>query len=176
MTLFQIIQDERALFQLVEEEDGDITGQEEAFIAMAMELAQAGEKKLQGCGHIITGLEAQAEWLKTEEARLKALRTRYEKTAERIRAMVKYYLENSGKQKITTDKFVFSIVNNAPSVQLLTDDATKLPDEFCNIVTKREISKSAIKDFFKANDTNVWVDAEGRELAQLVQNTRLSIK
>ena len=117
----------------------------------------------------ISELEAVIESLNEEIKRIKTKKSALENNIKSMKERLKTAMELTGKTKIKTKLFSFSVGRTTPSVVLDCDNPDEFPDEF--IRTKKEINKKALLDAMKASELN---DILG--LAHLEEGTKLTIR
>ena len=137
----------------------------------ALELIQEqGNNKINNIAKFNNNLSSNIEAIDNEIERLSNLKQQITKKQDWLRNYVKGYMETNGINKIETELFKLSIVNNPESLNII--DETKIP-EIYKIKEIKEIvkvDKNKIKEDIKKG---LVPFVEGTELTR---STRLSIK
>jgi hypothetical protein len=115
-------------------------------------------------GAFLARIDAEADALKKEEARLATRRRSFERIREIFEDSLHAQLANWGVTRVEGHKYSFIVKKNPPKVNIT--DENQIPSEF--ITYTPTISKASIKDALQ----------EGKEVpgCELVQGTRLEIK
>lgn len=121
------------------------------------------EEKLEGYAMVIKNLESDVVGMKAEEKRIAERRKGIENQLERMKNAVAQTLENSGQDKVKTEKFTFSF-RKSSKVEVSNIDS--LPQQYVKV--ERTISRSELAKALKAG--------EHIEGAQLIENQSLSIR
>jgi len=103
--------------------------------------------KAESCAVIIGELTAQTDKLAAEEKRLHTRRKSIENSIERIKSSIFDGLKATGKDKLRTDLFSFSIRKNPPKVVI--DDISAVPQEFI-IPQPPKIDNTSVKAYLKS--------------------------
>ena len=159
MTLYELTQEFEALYSLADELEGD------ALIELFNELQCSLTEKLDNSAKVLKQLQADAEAIKAEEARLSSRRKAIEKNAERLKDMMLTALKASGEAKTKTTLFSFSVRSSA-SVSIT--DESRLASGYIRTTTTTAPDKKAIKE-----SLDKGIDVEG---AEIVYNESLQIK
>jgi hypothetical protein len=172
-TLFELQQDYFALFELIEEAEGDITGQEAVFEELFADWEKDLSAKLEACGHVLDGLEGQEKLLAEAIKKLQAKKARYGRSADVLRDRIKLILERMDKQKVNAGVYTFSIQKNPVSVEVYEQHISHFPAEFVRIT--RDVPKTALKQYLtEQGETELKTD-DGVVLCRLIQTTRLKV-
>lgn len=126
-------------------------------------ITDAVEEKLEAYAVVIKNIESDVEGIKSEEKRLAERRKTMENGITRMKQAIAETLQNSGQDKVKTEKFTFSF-RKSSKVEVL--DIDSLPQQFIKV--ERTISRSELAKALKAGE-----QIEG---AQLVENQSLSIR
>ena len=95
------------------------------------------EEKADNYAKIIRNFESQIEALKAEERRLKDRRQVCEKAIKRLKDNLQAAMMQTGKRKIKTDLFSFTVAKNGGALPVIVDvDTEDLPDE-CVVITEK---------------------------------------
>lgn len=132
-TLFDIGADALALYQLLEEMDGDISDPVNA--AIVDEFFAENEKnlhtKVDGYGMLIREYEMYLTGLKAEAARMARNAAIEANKIDALKDRLKYFMESTGQTRIKTDRNNFTVANNGGKQPLkITCSADELPEDF----------------------------------------------
>lgn len=95
------------------------------------------EEKADNYAKIVRNFESQIETLKAEERRLKDRRQVCENAIKRLKDDLQAAMMQTGKRKIKTDLFSFTVAKNGGALPVIVDVETEdLPDE-CVIITEK---------------------------------------
>lgn len=120
------------------------------------------EEKLEGYAMVIKNLESDVVGMKAEEKRIAERRKGIENQLERMKNAIAQTLQNSGQDKVKTEKFTFSWRKS--SAVHITDE-TLIPKEYINVTTT--ISRQELAKRLKN---------EAIPGAELIENKSLSIR
>ena len=124
------------------------------------------ELKADGYARIIRSLEANAVALKTEIDRLTNRRRSIENSIDRLKENLKNAMIATGKEKIKTDLFNVTVVNNPVAVNVI--DEKLIPEEYFKVEIIRKLDKISLRDAIK--------NGEEIQGAKLMQGKGLRIK
>ena len=163
MKLYEIDANIKAVIEngFAVDEDGVITFDE----SNLDELQEALETKLENIALYIKDLGAEVQAFKDEEKALAERRKTRENKAERLKAYLLGYLEQSEKGKFETTR-VLAKISKGEGVEV--EDIEKIPQEYITVKTELKPDKTAIKKALKAGET-----IEG---AKLVESKNINIK
>ena len=164
MTLYELNDQFRMLYELAEDPDTDQELLESTLEALEGEL----EVKADGYARVMRQLEADAANLKLEEKRLATRRTACENNVKRMKQALQYAMEASGKTKFKTELFSFGIQKNPAAVVMDTDQLINIPIKYL-IQQDPKIDKTKLKEDLKAG-----VNLDG--IAHLEQSESLRIR
>ncbi len=164
MTIYEITNDYLQLMQMMEDPEMDPQTLADTMEGIEGEL----EVKAENCGKVLRNLEGNIEALKSEEERFKKRRQALENNAKRLKLALQGAMEVTGKTKIKTDLFSFSIRKNAPAVVMDEPYIENVPERFLKY-SDPTINRTAIKEAIQNGE-----DLEG--LAHLEQSSSLSIR
>ncbi|MDM8098696.1 siphovirus Gp157 family protein [Oceanobacillus oncorhynchi] len=120
------------------------------------------EDKLENIGKVIRNLDGEMEMLKNEETRLADKRKALEANKNRLKMYVEEQLAITGKDKVKTGIFSFSMQNNPPSVNILDEEG--IP-EIYQVEQKPRIDKKLLlSDLKNGNEINGAELKQGRSL------------
>ena len=126
-------------------------------------ITDAVEEKLEAYAMVIKNIESDVEGIKSEEKRLAERRKIMENGITRMKQAIAETLQNSGQDKVKTEKFTFSF---RKSSKVEVSDIDSLPEKFVKI--ERTVSRSELTQALKSGE-----QIEG---AQLVENQSLQIR
>ena len=124
------------------------------------------ELKADGYARIIRNLEANAVALKTEIDRLTNRRRSIENSIDRLKENLKNAMIATGKEKIKTDLFNVTVVNNPVAVNVI--DEKLIPEKYFKVEIIRKLDKLSLRDAIKSGE-----EIQG---AKLMQGKGLRIK
>jgi prefoldin subunit 5 len=117
------------------------------------------ELKADGYARIIRNLEANAVALKTEIDRLTNRRRSIENSIDRLKENLKNAMIATGKEKIKTDLFNVTVVNNPVAVNVI--DEKLIPEKYFKVEIIRKLDKLSLRDAIKSGE-----EIQGAELMQ----------
>lgn len=161
MTLYELT----AAWQQVADMLGDPDADEETVLDTLEGLDGEIEAKADGYGRIIKNMTAEADAIKAEAARMTARAKTLEARVDLLKARLKEAMEVTGKAKIKTPAFSFSVANNPVSCAVTNWQA--LPQDFL-IPQDPKVDRKKLIDALKAG-----AEFEG---AHLIQGTHLTIR
>lgn len=126
-------------------------------------ITDAVEEKLEAYAMVIKNIESDVQGIKSEEKRLAERRKVMENGVVRMKQAIAETLQNSGQDKVKTEKFTFSW-RKSSKVEVSNIDS--LPQQYVKV--ERTISRSELAKALKAGE-----QIEG---AQLIENQSLSIR
>lgn len=112
-------------------------------------LNDALEDKAEGYGRVIRNLEAQAKALREEEKRLADRRKSIENSIARLKDNLQQSMLATGKRKIQTNLFTYSIQKNPPSV--VVTDLKSIPEKYL-VPQDPKVDKKAILTDWKSGE------------------------
>lgn len=142
MRLYEIDYNLRILWDKIAEQDGDLTEED---IQALNELELAKNDKLEGYGVIIREIECDILDCQAEMKRIKEICEKKKKAVERLRTVLKDFMNNNDIPKFESLKVNISF---RKSKSLEIDENAELPKEFLRI--KEEPDKTAITDYIKS--------------------------
>lgn len=168
-TLLDIADDARALADLLDERDGDITGQEDAVQAFLDETGDALTAKVDAYAGLIRQLEAFAATRKAEAKRMADLAKSDENRAKWLKERLLLAMDVIGETRIDGDRHRVSIAKNGGKVPVVVpDDVDALPDAFVRTVVKRDADKDAIREALEGG-----ADVPGCSLGERGRSVRI---
>lgn len=147
-TIFNIADDILALEDLLERTGGDVSDPEaEAQIdAFMRTLAEDKERKIDNYCALIKFREATAKARKEEAARLARLATTDERTVERLKSLLKWFMETTNDPKIETPRFKVRIQRNGGRPPLnVSVSFDALPERFREEVTTYKLREDELR-------------------------------
>ena len=156
MTLYELTNDYMNLLELAEDPDID----EQAFMDTLEGIEGALEDKAEGYAKVIRTLEGDAAACDAESKRLRNKKQTIENNIKRMKTVLQYAMEITGKTKFKTPLFSFGIQKNPASVVI--DHAGMVPASYW-IPQPPELDKKAIKAYIKENGDVDWAHLEQTE-------------
>lgn len=133
MTLYELTDEFLQLQQILEDGEADEQIYQDTLESLEYDL----EEKANNYAKIIRNFESQIETLKAEERRLKDRRQVCEKAIKRLKDNLQAAMVQTGKRKIKTDLFSFTVAKNGGALPVIVDVETEdLPDE-CVVITEK---------------------------------------
>ena len=132
-SLFKLQQDQQALYDLLTERGGDITGNEETVDGWMTEITIAVDSKLDDYAQVIRKLELDASVARAEQARYQSLAQTRENAAESLKKRIKELLEKAGRKSRETQHHKFSVAGNGGK-QPIDIVIAELPDDYVDYV------------------------------------------
>ena len=157
MRLFEIASEFKLLQDILNndcefnEETGEVVDNSKVIEELFNGLSATLWNKLDNSAYVIKELEATSDALKDEAKRLGERAKNFSNNADRLKNLMAYALEQSGEDKVKTDKFTFSF-RKSEAVEI---DELITPDDFDRryIKIKRDFDKVKIKDAIKKGKT-----------------------
>ena len=157
MTLYSLTNEYIQLLNMAEDEDIDEQVLTDTMAGLDGEI----EEKADGYAKVITQINADADALDKEIARLTAKRNAMRNSADRIKKTLELSMIITGKTKFKTTLFSFGIQKNPASLKLDVDDIA-VPQEF-KIPQPDKVDKTAIKKALKDGAQFDWCHLEQTE-------------
>jgi len=168
-TLFDITADIAALDDLIDDLEGDVTGQEDAVAAFLAENDVALTEKVEGYARLIREHEARAAALKEEAERITALRKTSENRAKWLKARLVEAFDGLDIKKLQTATHVVSVANNGGKIPVEVNvDTADLPDAYVRTTVKTAPDLDALRDALTAG-----ADIPGVQLGQRGRSLRI---
>ena len=162
-TLYELTSDYLELLNLLEDPDGDPQAIEDTLEGLDYEI----ELKADGYAKIIAQLDADASAANAEIKRLQTRKKRMVNSKDRLKKALAGAMIATGKRKIKTELFSFSI-RKTPARVVIDEQYENLPEKYL-IPQDPEIDRNKIKDDIKAGK-----DLSG--IAHLEQDETVSIR
>lgn len=163
-TLYELTSDYLELLNLLEDPDGDPQAIEDTLEGLDYEI----ELKADGYAKIIAQLDADASAADAEIKRLQTRKKRMFNSMDRLKKALAGAMIATGKRKIKTELFSFSIRKTPARVVIDEQYVENLPEKYL-IPQDPKIDKNKIKDDIKAGK-----DLSG--IAHLEQDETVSIR
>ena len=164
MTLYELSNDYMTLLEMAEDPDVD----EQAFMDTLEGIDGALEDKADGYAKVIRNLEADAAACDAESKRLRNKKQTIENNIKRMKSVLQFAMQMTGKTKFKTALFTFGIRKNPASVVIDAANVRDFPEQYI-IESEPILDKKALKDALKAGE-----DMTG--LCHLEQSESLSIR
>lgn len=162
-TLYELTSDYLELLNLLEDPDGDPQAIEDTLEGLDYEI----ELKADGYAKIIAQLDADASAVDAETKRLQTRKKRMRNSRDRLKKALAGAMIATGKRKIKTELFSFSI-RKTPARVVIDEQYENLPEKYL-IPQDPKIDRDKIKDDIKAGK-----DLSG--IAHLEQDETVSIR
>ena len=166
-TLLDIADDARALADLLDELDGEITGQEEAVQAFFDETGAALTAKVDAYAGLIRQLEAFAATRKAEAKRMADLAKSDENRAKWLKERLLLAMDVIGETRIDGDRHRVSIAKNGGKVPMIIDDPDAV-EEAGYVRDVIEIDKEALREALEDGE-----EGEGAYLGERGRSVRI---
>jgi len=130
-----------ALDALLVEVEGDVTDPRvlEAVTAWFAELDADLKGKVDNYAALITTMEARSE-VRAKEAERLARRAKADAaSAQFLKDRLRTELEARGTQKVETDRYRVSVVENGGKLPLIIDQASLIPDGFLRVIPEQHV-------------------------------------
>lgn len=156
-TLYEISEEMRALEELIIEQNGDITDDQDVVMQWMDDTSEQLSKKLENYGKLIRELEARSAARQEEAVRMRGRATVDANAAANLRRRLLYFFQERGIHTMETASFKFGVRKNggAKPLEFIEDDVT---DEFKTLVVDKSKIRKALE--------------EGRELSFAKLNER----
>lgn len=161
-TLYDIAEEYIRILTDIEASEGEVTPEMEEALAIN---DQNFAEKCDIYSKVIANYKAEAEACKSEAKRLKERADRAEKGAERMKDYMRYWMQATGRDKVTAGNWKLSL---RESVAVEVSDMEILPEGYIREKITREPDKVALKDALKGGAAIPG--------AELVTRTSLQIK
>jgi hypothetical protein len=175
-TLFEIGNDLAALYDQLEEAEGEITPELEA--EMDALLAQ-GEEKIDGYCALIKEFEAKAKIRAEESTRISKLAQSDAAVASRLKTRLHEFLTRSDTQKIETLRFKVRRQKNGGRVPVILDEyfashPEELPERYRKVVFTPDLEQIREDLLDEAADAQHWGAQDVATLAEPGEHLRIS--
>lgn len=156
MTLYDLTNDFITVLEMAQDPDIDTQAITDTLEMIGGDI----EYKADGYAKIITQLSANVEVLAAEIKRLSDRKSAISKNIDKMKSMLTYAMNSTGKTKFKTDFFSFNVQKNPPS--LVVDDVEKIPQEYL-IPQEPKVDKKAITALIKSGETCDYAHLEQTE-------------
>lgn len=127
MTIYELTDQYRQLLELAEDPDTDITVFQDTMEGLEGEI----EEKAENYGRVIRELEGRAAALDAEIERMTKLKVAAKRSIMWMKEALQFAMEGTGKTKIKTDHFAFTIATNGGKQPMyVSDKIDDIPEEF----------------------------------------------
>ena len=158
--LFDISADLLALSDLLEEQEGDVTGAEEAVDKWLGELGAERDEKLDAYAWLIASINSDVNAIKDELDRLKARKTAFENKAKKLKERLEAFMKIQGIEKMQTTRHTFALQKPGGKPKfILSDEFDGHPEELPEHLrrVKFEADLNAIREAVEADPENCWI-------------------
>jgi len=162
-SMYELATEWLQLLEIAEDPEVDEQTLADTFEGLAGEI----EVKAENAAKVIKELEGKETMLKEEIERLTARKMACTNNIKRIKQMLQFLMETSGKTKFEVGTFKFSIQNNVPSVVMDEPYIENIPDEYLRF-KEPEIDRTKIKEALKNG-----VDLEGLAHLEVTRSLRI---
>jgi len=122
--LYEMTQAYRSLWDMVEDEETDLTQLEEALRSLEGEITD----KLDSMAQIVKGCAADIDYIKEEKKRLDGKQKVLESKADRLKRYMQEQMEIAGLDKVKGTHYTVGIQPNPPSLEVV--DEKQIPKEY----------------------------------------------
>ena len=142
-TLYDLTNDFKTVLEMAQDPEIDPQA-----IADTLEMIGGDiEYKADGYAKVLKELNADVEKLSAEIKRLTERKSAITTNIEKMKSLLTYAMNATGKTKFKTDFFSFNVQKNPPS--LIVDNVDKIPQEYL-IAQAPKVDTKAIKDLLKS--------------------------
>jgi len=142
MNLYQLTNDFQTVLEMAQDPEIDPQA-----IADTLEMIGGDiEYKADGYAKVIRELSANIDKLSTEIERLSTRKSAIVKNIDKMKSLLTYAMNTTGKTKFKTDLFSFNVQKNPP--KLIVDSVDKVPQEYL-IPQAPKVDTSKIKELLK---------------------------
>ena len=127
MTIYELTDQYRQLLELAEDPDTDITVFQDTMEGLEGEI----EEKAENYGRVIRELEGRAAALDAEIERMTKLKVAAKRSIMWMKEALQFAMEGTGKTKIKTEHFNFSVATNGGKQPMyVSDKIDDIPEDF----------------------------------------------
>lgn len=137
MKLYEINAEFAEIDRLLDETDGEMTGEIESRLD---QLGFAFDRKVEAICCVIQNLKGEAEAARNESRRLAALAAKRERRAESLKEYLRYHLEFSGRDKVDTGRFAVSLRKSPVTINWVGEGEP--PPEYQRVTVALDKSKA----------------------------------
>ena len=146
-TIYELTGDWLRLYEMADDPDLDPTVFFDTMEGIEGEMTD----KAESCARLITQLKSDIAGLASEIDRLTARKKSLSNRVEAIKKAIRGMMEATGKEKLDTEHFKFSIRKNPPSLCYDVTDINLIPEQY-HIKVPDMIDADAIKSALKAGE------------------------
>ncbi len=147
MNLYDLCPELDAIDAMFEQSEGELTPQIENALAA---YSENRNKSIDGLCYVIRNREARAKARKDEADRFAKLAKADANTADRLKRYLLGWLQNSGLEKVETEKFAVRVQQNGRPAFVVEIPYEDLPERFTR--EKLEVDGNALYDAWKAGE------------------------
>lgn len=170
-TLYQLTDDLLALWDLLEETEGELTPEMEAWME---EYGLKTRTKVDNMCRLEAELRARATAQKAEAKRLSDRARKVDADADRLKRLLELAMHRQGTRRLEGDHFTVSIQKHGGKRSLVTASHQFVPNEYCIEMTSykvdadrlREVVESSMPDGYEG-PVYLYADEEGALFAEL---------
>lgn len=162
-SMYELANEWMQLLEIAEDPEVDEQTLADTFEALGGEI----EIKAENTAKVIKELEGKEAMLKEEADRLSARKMACTNNIKRIKGLLQFLMETTGKTKFEAGTFKFSVQNNAPSVVMDEQYIENVPDEYIRY-KEPEVDRAKIKEALKNG-----VDLEGIAHLETTRSLRI---
>lgn len=146
-TLFEISQDARALDELLEEMDGELSPENEAaFDELNRELEQSQTRKVRACLEVIERRTTMRKAREEKARKLLAFARTDENIERRVKTLLIAYLRSRGLEKLETEDFKLRIQKNGGKNPVVLNEyfernPQELPERYRKVVFQPDLER-----------------------------------
>lgn len=166
-TLIDIAEDVIALDDLLDELEGDVSGQDAAVAAFLEENDRALSTKVDGYAGLISELEHRAAVRKAEAKRIADLAKAEENRARYLKQRLLHALDAMGIGRVDTDRYRVSTANNGGKIPVVCEvGVDDLPEQFVRTKIEHKPDLDALREALEqgAEVPGVRLGERGRSL------------
>lgn len=154
-TLMEIVENRRALDELLTDCGGDITDEkvEEITQQWMTEITKDLANKSDGYQFRMKDMEAMEVQFKEYETLYRNARKSLERVSESLKDRMKFAMNEMGVSEIQGNQFKYKLSDSAPSVEITNEGM--LPAMFCREKVVIEVDKKAVKDHVLATGEEI---------------------
>jgi hypothetical protein len=143
-TLYEISEDLKALEDLIIEQNGDITDDQDIVMQWMDDTNEELAKKLENYGKLIQELQARSEARHAEAVRLRARATVDLNAAANLRRRLMFFFQERGMRSMDTASFKFSL-RKSGGVKPMEFVEADVTDEFKTLVVDKSKIRKALE-------------------------------
>lgn len=148
MTLYEMTQETKALYEILQNEE--IEEEEREQILNDMLESIGADKKVESYCQVIKQIESENIGIDAEIERLKKASEKNKRDIDRMKKALIQFMDIVGEQKVKGGTFTVSL---RKSSKLIVDNLEKIPKDYLRVKSTVEADKNAIKDILKNGET-----------------------